>query len=204
MKKLFKVNNQYFILRHGESLRQINGLIACWPEKFHCPLISKGEKQIKEVARKLKREKIDIIFSSDLLRTKQTAEIISEELGIKIVFDKRLREVGLGIFNGKPLKEARKFWDPEEKLSVTEYTLKRFQIAPLKGETYIEIEERMFEFMKEINKKHKGKNILIVSHQRPLTLLEKVIYGYDIKKFIKVVTEKKEIETGEVRKLKVK
>jgi len=62
----------------------------------------------------------------------------------------------------------------------------------------------MYGFIKEIDKKYQGKNILIISHQRPLTLLEKAIYNYDFKKFVKVITEKKEIKTGELRKLLVK
>lgn len=194
--------NQYFILRHGESLKNIKDITSCWPEKFHCPLTLKGKKQIKESAKKLKNKKISIIFTSDLLRTKQTAEIVKKELGIKLVkIDKRLREINYGILNGEPVVKVRNFWDPEEKLSSIEYTLKRFQVAPLKGENYTDTTKRMFDFIKEINEKYQEKNILIVSHQRPLTLLEKAIYRYDLKKFTKIVTEKKEIETGETRKL---
>ena len=172
--------------------------------KFYFPLTKKGEKQIKEVAKELKKKKIDLIFSSDILRTKQTAKIIGKELGIKPKFDKRLREVNVGIFNGKPIDEIGRFWDRERKLPPLEYYKKRFQVAPPKGENYTDIEKRMYGFIKEIDKKYQGKNILIISHQRPLTLLEKAIYNYDFKKFVKVITEKKEIKTGELRKLLVK
>ena len=198
------MNNQYFILRHGQSLGNIKKIACCWPEKIYSPLTKKGEKQIQEVGQKLKKEKIDLIFSSDLLRTKQTAKIIGKELGLKPKLDKRLREVNVGIFNGKPIKEVGRFWDREGKLSPLEHYLKRFQFAPPKGETYTEIEKRLSEFIKEIDKKYQGKNILIVSHQRPLTLLEKAIYNYDFKKFVKIILEKKEIKISEVRKLKAK
>lgn len=198
------MNNQYFILRHGQSLRNIENIAVCWPEKIYSPLTKKGEKQIQEVGQKLKKEKIDLIFSSDLLRTKQTAGIVGKELGLEPKLDKRLREVNVGIFNGRPINEFGSFWDEKEKLPPLEHYLKRFQIAPPKGEDYTEVEKRMYEFLREVEKKHQGKNILIVSHQRPLTLLEKAIYNYDFKKFVKIILEKKEIKTSEVRKLKAK
>jgi broad specificity phosphatase PhoE len=196
-----KLKNQYFVLRHGESTRNVEKRASCWPEKIKSPLTEKGIKQVKKAAKDLKKKKIDLIFSSDLLRTKQTAGIVSQEIGVKIRLDKRLREVNVGILNNKPIDEIGRFWDKERKLSSLEYYKKRFTMAPDKGENYVQLERRMFDFFKETEKKYKGKNILIVSHQRPLTLLEKAVYGYGLEKFIKIVAGKREIETGEVRKL---
>lgn len=199
------MRNQYFILRHGQSLKNKKRISAGWPEKFYSPLTRKGEKQIKEIAKKLKKKKrIDVIFSSDLLRTKQTALIVGKELGLKPKFDKRLREVNYGIFNGKTIRETGKFWNKGKKLTPLEHYSKRFQVSLPGGENYADIEKRMSEFIKEAEKKYQEKNILIIGHQRPFTLLEKVIYGYDLKKFIKIIMGKKEIKTGEVRKLKTK
>lgn len=195
------MRNQYFIIRHGESLKNKKRISAGWPEKFYSPLTKKGKKQAKEAAKKLMKEKIDFIFSSDLLRTRQTALIVGEKLALKPKLDKRLREVDYGLFNGKSIKETGRFWDKEGKLTPLEYYSKKFKIPLPKGENYSQIEKRMSEFIKDIDKKHQGKNILIVSHERPLTLLEKVICGYDLKKFVKIIMGKKEIKTGEVRRL---
>ena len=211
------MNNQYVILRHGKSLKDTNDIIVCWPEKIYCPLTKEGEKQIQKVAQKLKKRKvdelrssprcaddcvIDLIFSSDLLRTKQTAEIVGKELMIKPKFDKRLREVNVGILNGKPINEVGRFWNKEGNLPPLEYYLKRFQVAPPKGENYAEIERRLSKFIKEIDKKYQGKNILIIGHQRPLTLLEKVIYNYDLKRFINFILEKKRNKKGRTSQTK--
>lgn len=196
-----KPQNQYFILRHGESLRNVLKIASSWPEKIKSPLTEKGIRQIKKAAKELKKKKIDLIFSSDLLRTRQTAGIIGKEIGIKIRLDKRLREVNVGMLNNKPIDEVGRFWDKERKLSPLEYYKKRFKIAPDKGENYVQLEKRMFDFLKATEKKYKGKNILIVSHQRPLTLLEKAVRNYSLEKFVKIVVDKKEIKTGEVRKL---
>jgi isoleucyl-tRNA synthetase len=196
--------NSYFVLRHGESLRNQKDISACWPEKKRFPLTKKGEQEVRIVAEKLKDKKIDFIFSSDLLRTKQTAEIVGKKLGLKIKFEKRLREVNVGILNGKPIKETGKFWGKERKLSPLEYYKKRFQIAPPKGENYTDIEKRLSNFIKEMEKKYQGKNILIVSHQRPITLLEKIIYGYNFNEFVEIILGKKEIKTGELKNLEFK
>ncbi len=195
--------NQYFIIRHGESLKNVKNFESCWPEKTFVPLTKKGEGQIKKVAQKIKSKKIDLIFSSDLLRAKQTARIIGKELGPKLRLDKRLREVNIGIFNGRPVGEIGRFWDKERKLPPLKYYKKRYQFAPPKGETYVNVEKRLSSFIKEMEKKYQDKNILIVGHQRPLTLLEKVVCNYSLKKFVKIIIEKKEIKIGELRKLSV-
>jgi len=199
---MLKLKNRYFLLRHGESPINLKGLVSCWPEKIYSPLTRKGVRQIKKVAEKLKNKKIDFIFSSDILRTKQTAQIVAKELGLKIKFDKRLRDVGFGIFNGRRIKEVGKFWLKKgEKLSPIEYYKRRFTIAPPGGENYVEVEKRMMSFLKDTEKKYKGKNILIVGHKRPLSLLEKMIYGWSRERFIREIVKDKEPKNGEIRKL---
>jgi len=195
-------NNNYFILRHGDSLRQIKKIAMCWPEKIYCPLTKRGEKEVRAAAKKLKnnlraKQKIDIIFTSDLLRTKQTAQILSAEIGAKVIPDKRLREYNVGIFNGK---------DPK---LVWEYLNKRrnvILVKPPKGESLIEIGKRMYSFLKEINGKYQNKNILIISHELPLTIFEGTLKDWPIEKILKWRSWKKEsqIKTGEWRKIEFK
>ncbi|MDD5145640.1 MAG: class I tRNA ligase family protein [Candidatus Pacebacteria bacterium] len=190
--------NSYFVIRHGESYKNKKDVLSCWPEKTPFNLTEKGKVQIATVAKKLKNKKIDLIFSSDILRTKQTAEIIAKDLNLKVKLDKRLREINIGILNGKKQKDAFDFWG-KSTLSPIEYTQKRFQVTPPEGENYADVEKRMLSFMKEMENKYQGKNILLVSHQRPITLLEKVMEGFDIKKFADILVKDKEIKLGEIR-----
>lgn len=189
-----KYNNKYFVLRHGQALSNKKEIISYWPEKFHDPLTLKGIRQIKSAVRKLKTKKIDLIFASDLLRTSQTAEIAAKSKKIKPKYDKRLREYNVGVFNGKTIKDFRKFLPLGKG---------RFKNKPPKGETYKNIEKRMYDFFKEIDKKYSGKNILIVSHQVPLTLLEGKIKGFSDQEIFEKYLAKggKRIKTGELRKL---
>jgi isoleucyl-tRNA synthetase len=197
MKKNFS-KNKYFIFRHGHSLRNAKDIVASWPEKFHSPLTEKGKKDVERTAKKLKG--VDLIFSSDLLRTKQTSQIISRATGAKIIFDERLRELDMGDLNGKPVKEAGKFWDKERKLSKTDYYLKRFEIKAPGGENWLDAKKRIYGFLKEINEKYQDKTIVIVSHELPLTMLESSVKGLSRKETIGY-REKSQIKTGECRKL---
>ena len=187
-------NNNYYFLRHGHSLRQLKGLAMCWPEKIPCPLTEEGEKEIKIAAEKLKKKKIDLIFSSDLLRTKQTAEIVARETGAKIIFDKKLREYNVGIFNGRPPHLS---WQYLEKK-------KEWLLAKIpKGESLVDLRNRMYSFLEKINEKYQNKNILIVSHELPLTILEGTLKTYALERILELrrAKEIKVIKTGRFRKI---
>jgi len=191
-----KLNNNYYFLRHGEALSNKKDVISSWPEKGRFPLTQKGEKQIKAAAKKLKGKSIDLIFSSDLLRTRQTAGIVSKAIGVEVRFDKRLREYNFGVFNARPIKEFRKDF-PIDKIII------RFKKKPKGGETFIDIQKRMYSFLEEINKGYKGKKILIISHEGPFTLLEGKVKGFSQKEFFKKMPKEKRIKTGELRQLKL-
>lgn len=155
-----KLNNHYFIIRHGEALSNTSNVISCWPEKASFPLTQKGREQVSESAKQLKN--IDYIFSSDLLRTKETAGIIGKEIGIKPKYDKRLREYNFGIFNNSSIEYFEKNFGTG---------LERFTLKPIKGENYNQIKKRMLSLLKDLEEKYKGKNIVLVSHQVPIIML---------------------------------
>lgn len=186
-----KFSNNYFILRHGEAASNKEDFVSCWPEKRENPVTAKGRKQIQKTILKLKKEKIDLIFSSDVLRAKQTAQMVAEELGLKINFDKRLREIDVGIFNGKSIEEWNNYF-----VTKAEKFTKR---AP-GAENRRDIKKRMIDFIKDIDKKYKNKTILIISHQDILMILESAVKGFSEKETIKK-WEKLRIDTGEYRRL---
>jgi len=186
-----KLLNNYFILRHGNAFSNKEGFVSSWPEKRKNPLTKKGEKQIQKIIPKLKKEKIDLFFSSDLLRTKQTAEMIAKGLKIKIKFDKRLRERDTGIFNDKSIKEWRSYFKNQAEKS---------EKRPPQGESRRDIKKRVLDFIKDIDQKYKNKNILIISHEDPLMVLESAVKEMSEKDMIKQ-WKKLRINPGKYRKL---
>ena len=192
--------NQYFVLRHGWAESNEKKIHSSYPEKDNYPLTKEGQEQIKKAAQELKKKKIDFIFSSDVLRCRQTAEIVGKELGIKPVYDERLREINAGDLNGLSVEKMREFINPEGKLSKNEVISQRFKNAYPNGESYAQVRARLLDFILEINEKHQNKNILIISHECPLMLLESSMKGLTIAQTAEFIINHP-IETGEIRKL---
>lgn len=190
--------NKYYILRHGQTIHQTEKkrIIYPWPEQKPILLTEHGQNQIKKAAKELKKKKIDLIYSSDISRTRQTAKIVAEELGIKIVFDKRLRDVNLGIYHGGA---KERFYQDFPK------SLERFyNKKPPKGESWGDCRKRMIECLDDIDKKHRDKTILIVSHGDPLWLLEDTMKGLNTEQFLESKIKEGYVKTGEHRKIEYK
>lgn len=180
--------NNYFFMRHAEAENNSKKLISSWPEVKNFKLTQKGKGQIKKAAEKIKKDlaknkergsgNIDIIFASDLHRTKETAEAMAEALGVKkIIFDSRLREVSFGSYNGKSSAHYHKFFKTKKD---------RFEHAPSEGESWNDVQKRIAEFLRRVNEKMEFKNILVVSHGDPLWLLEGSIKNLDNNKQLKL------------------
>ena len=202
IKKLFNSKKQngssqniYFILRHGETPYQLKeDMHYPWPEPKDGPVLltERGKDHIEQVTKELKRENINLIFSSDINRARQTAEIVTKELGIKATFDQRLRDIHYGIYHGKTRKEFYKDFPN---------TIERFKTAPPEGESWSECRKRVDDFLKSVESKYQGKKILIVGHGDPLWLLEALIKGKTDEELLKEKLEGRIIKTGELRRM---
>jgi len=188
--------NKYFILRHGQTSYQATKkkILYDWPGLDSFPLTEKGQKKIKKAAKKLKNKKIDLIYASDTLRVRQTAEIVSKELGLKIHFDSRLRDINLGIYQGREKKEFQKDFPP---------SLERFKKRVPGGESWSDIKKRMTDFIEDVESKNKGKTILIISHGDPLWILKGLMKGFSDEELLKE-HKKNFIKTGKFRKIEFK
>ena len=78
------------LVRHAQSIANEKGIRQ--GQKVDTSLSVLGKEQAIKIAERLKDEKIDIIYASDLKRAKETAEEINKYHKKKIIFDKRLRE----------------------------------------------------------------------------------------------------------------
>ncbi len=140
-----ELKNRYFLLRHGQTTHQIEDpkTIYFWPDgNPPYTLTELGRQEIKKRATELKDKKIDLIFSSDILRTKQTAEIVAQELDLEIKFDQRLRDTNWGVFQGKSMEQAWAFYN--------HHMEKKFTIAPPEGESWHHVKTRVIGLLKEI------------------------------------------------------
>lgn len=155
--------NTFLFSRHGQAENNVKLISSCWPEQVSYDLTEAGKQAAVELAGRIKETgAVDMIISSDVYRTKRTAEIVGEQLGVKVEFDPRLREIGLGVYNNRPVSEFNAAVPLDE----------RWTKAAEGGETYAQVLDRLLDFLHETNGKHSGKRILVVSHGDPLWLLQ--------------------------------
>ncbi|HEY3311135.1 MAG TPA: alpha-ribazole phosphatase [Anaerolineales bacterium] len=136
------------------------------------PLNAEGAQQAQRLAARLQAEKIDLVFSSDLLRAFQTAQILVGERQINIQADERLRELNFGVLEGYTFEEGLKRW-PE---MITRW-VEDVNQAPDGGEGYDEFSQRVSEFFNELKQKQEGKTVLVVAHGGPLREIFQSILG---------------------------
>lgn len=197
MKLPKKLKNRYFIIRHGESKANVVNILLSHPKEgtVSFGLSPKGKKQVKISISKSKKNKLlgsdVIIYSSDFLRAKETAEIAKKLLGIKkINFHKNLRERYFGKYDKTSLDNIKIAWEHDEKNPNHKH----------KGvESPNKILKRILAVIVELEKKHKNKKILLVSHGDVLQIL----HTYFSKKPVSQHRKIPHLETAEIRELKV-
>jgi probable phosphoglycerate mutase len=84
-----------YLIRHGESQYNAEGRIQ---GQINIPLSELGHRQSRAIADAFHSLKIDAVFASPLQRAAQTAQPLAERLGLKAIYDDRLREIHAGIF----------------------------------------------------------------------------------------------------------
>ena len=161
--------NYYIFLRHGQAENNRIRIVSSWPENKVYNLTLKGAREIEKLIPEFRKKKIDLIFSSDLTRAKETARIIAGALNKKVVYDKRLREQNFGVYNGRPADEWRQLFDRESD---------KYLVKPAGGESLDDVKKRMMGFLKAMDKRYEGKNILIVSHANPILAAAGAYQGY--------------------------
>ena len=141
------------IVRHGETDFNKNGIMH---GQVNTQLNKKGFEQVAKLAERLKSEKIDIIFTSDLDRAQQTAMGIAQYHKAPIIATEQLRERSHGIFDGKPALNYLNF--------IKKYGLNRVTFKPDGGESYPMVKVRAQKFLGSIMGKYENKTVLISSH----------------------------------------
>lgn len=151
-----------YLVRHGETewnvLDRMQG-------HTNSPLTRKGKIDTKNLAKALKHIKFNAVYSSDLGRAQETAEIIALEHQLTVVTNKLVRERYFGRLEGRlwsELKlEIRDLLEAREQLA--DQARFRYKLFP-EIESDEEIVTRIITFLREVSLVHLGQNVLVVSH----------------------------------------
>ncbi|MEM5778770.1 MAG: histidine phosphatase family protein [Candidatus Aenigmatarchaeota archaeon] len=151
------VNITYFV--HGTTTDNEKGIATGWSPG---ELSDLGKKQSIELKELIKDKKFDVVFCSDLKRAIDSAKLTFGN-SIKIIQDKRLREVNYGDLTGANSK------------LVDSLTIEHINKPFPNGESYKDVEKRIRSFLNDLLNKYAGKDIAIVAHRAPQLALEVII-----------------------------
>jgi len=160
--------NNYFLIRHGHSEANSRGIIVSNPETgtIKYGLTKNGKKQVLAAAADFSITEDLIIYSSDFLRTKETAEILKETLHSgDIIYTPLLRERFFGFYDGLDDDQYNEVWirdkdNEDNKINSVE--------SPR------QVSNRVESLISMIESKYSGKNILLVSHGDCLQIMQTV------------------------------
>lgn len=186
--------NTFFLVRHGQGQHNIENVLSSQVSNAH-HLTEQGKKEVHATARKLKKKSIDIIYASPFIRGRETAQIIAAELGIDpqdIVYDKRLGEISFGNLEGKSTSLYHSLFKTRREI---------FENAIPGGESFNDVRARVGEFLYEKNDAHESQNILVVSHETPIWLMEGVSNGHTADQITAVRAHDEYLRTGGVIEL---
>jgi len=147
------------LVRHGQSTWNAQGRIQGWADP---PLDDTGQEQARRLARRLAAEEQDIsaLYSSPLLRARQTAEAIGLALGLTVQTDDRLKENDVGLLaglTGDEVEQQFPEWIAARRASVE-------WMVPPGGEDRDTFLERAVAVMGDIVTHHPDQSVAVVSH----------------------------------------
>lgn len=151
------MKTRLIFVRHAEAegnkIRHFHG----WTDS---ELTQRGHLQAKRVAERLKEMNIDILYSSSLRRTMQTAGYISEATSLPVIRTDKLKEINGGDWEDLTWDELSARWP--DAYNTWENTPHKHKMP--NGESMEKFQERLVSEIKHIIKQNIGKNILIVTH----------------------------------------
>ncbi len=147
-----------YIIRHGETTGDLEDRYG---GSYDDHLTEKGREQLALTADNLAGKGIEIIFSSPLIRAKESAEIIQEKIGASIEYVDGLRERHYGVLTGLTKNEAKEKY-PE---AVANYQDPKNTVPD--GESYEDFNKRVISTFQSLAAKE-NKTIAIVCHGGPI------------------------------------
>ncbi len=145
------------LVRHGETMYNAQRRLA---GQSDIPLSPLGRRQAAALGQSLASESLDVIATSDLLRTRETAEHIARHHALLVREDPNLRELALGEWEGYTSAEVRQRDAPLLALWQANPTA----YAPPGGETVAQLRDRIVCALRDCQTSHAGASVLWVTH----------------------------------------
>ena len=157
------------LVRHGETDWNAE---RRWQGHSDPKLNDAGREQARRLAGELAR--VDALYSSDLARARETAEIVARTIGVEVRFDERLRERGFGAWEGLTMEEIESSYPDDQRR-----WLAGTGPGARDAEPFEAFAERVGSFVDEIGQRHAGEEVLVVAHGGTIRVVHALAAGLD-------------------------
>jgi broad specificity phosphatase PhoE len=157
------------LVRHGETDWNRDGR---WQGHSDTHLNDVGREQAARVAEEL--DGVDVAYSSDLARARETADIVARRLGLDVHVDERLRERSFGAWEGKTAPEIEaEFRDAHARWLAGEGP------GAEDAEPFPDFATRVQRFVEDVLTRHPDETVLIVAHGGSIRVIHALASGLD-------------------------
>jgi alpha-ribazole phosphatase len=151
------MKTRLIFVRHAEAEGNKTRRFHGWTDSG---ITEKGHLQAKRVAERLVSMDVDVIYSSSLKRTMQTASYISEALKLPVITSDRLKEINGGDWEDVPWEQLQERWPDEYEA----WEKRPYEHRMPNGESMDEFQNRLINEVMRIIRLNEGRSILVVTH----------------------------------------
>ncbi len=162
------------LVRHGQTDCNRDGINM--GRKIDVSINETGRVQMEQIIPEIRGFNPEVIISSPMKRTSESAEIMKEVLKIPIEFDDRIVEIDMGSISGKSREEAASLMSLSLKQAIYQYRKGQYDYTPFGGESADNTSERANSFFKDLAQREE-RCVIVVSHGALVRLLHMAITG---------------------------
>lgn len=160
------------LIRHGETDWNVEGR---YQGQADPPLNDKGFAQAQQLAEELAGLGMEVIYTSPLLRARQTAEVVAERLEAELHDEPRLMEIHQGDWQTRLRSEIQNLY-PD---LFYRWETQPWEVMPPQGEHLKKVQQRVNTAVEEILARYPDRTVGIVSHRIPIALIKVRFQGMD-------------------------
>jgi probable phosphoglycerate mutase len=156
------------VVRHGATALTAEKRFSGGLGSSNPGLTAEGRAQVREVADWLAPlgEAVDVVVSSPVRRTRESAEIVADRLGVGLMEEPGFAEMEFGAWDGLTFTEVGDRHPGE-----LEAWLGSLDVAPPGGESFREVEQRVLAGLTRLLERYAGRTVVVVSHVTPIKVL---------------------------------
>lgn len=167
------MKTRLILVRHGQTVWNHE---LRYQGQSDVALTEAGYQQARQMAARLRGEKIDAVYASDLSRALETAKIVAAERSLPVETLPALRELKFGVWEGLVYQEiAEQYPD-----LVQAWSSNPGRVRIPGGEMFAELQERACGAVKDLLARHDNETILVVSHGATIRMIVCDVLGIDI------------------------